>query len=264
MTSSVGQMKFTPIANANHLLPIESVISDNGNMTVGLDIVGPSTYLGYRGIGLSGSHSNTFTGDTSVTGYARLDLYKTGGAVSVLGKLNVKNGATVASFYGSQLGRHAQVLLQSKGRHSSRLELRGDYERDISEKFAKLLVDGNGVIDFFVGGKDSNHGLREIIIDDLQVLEGAHLLVKEWLDGRDRLLVRKDSAHVRDSLKRIEFENHDTRSVNIRDYDKDYWEIYALVPEPATYGAFLGAVGLMVAWRRQQRGQKPLESQCSS
>jgi len=88
-------------------------------------------------------------------------------------------------------------------------------------------------------------------------MQDGYLLVKEWLDGRDRLLVRKDSAHVRDSLTRIEFENHDTRTVNLRDYDTDYWEIYALVPEPSTYGAILGSIGLVVVqWRRGYRCQK--------
>jgi len=89
-------------------------------------------------------------------------------------------------------------------------------------------------------------------LDDLEVTLGSYLLIKEWKDGRDRLLVKKDSAHVKDSLARIEFEGHDTRTVNIRDYDANYWEIYALVPEPAAYGTVLGAVGLAVFFCRQR------------
>jgi len=211
-------------------------------MKVGLDIVGPSTYLGYRGIGLSGTYSNTFTGDLNVAGYVRLDLYKTGGATSVLGRLNIREGATAASFYGGQIGRNVRVLLQSKGK----FELRGEYENNITEKFNQLVVDGEGVVSFFEGGKGSSHGIREIILDDLDVMQGSHLLVKEWKDGRDRLLVRKDSAHVRESLKRVEFESHDTRTVNLRDYDKDYWELYALVPESSSYGVFFGMAALLL------------------
>jgi len=253
LTSSVGQIKFTPIANATYLLSLASVIADNGNMKVGLDIIGPNSSLGYRGIGLSGGESNTFTGDVNISRYVRLDLYKTGGAISVLGNLNVREGATVASYRGTQLGRNVRVLLQSKGQAYSKYELRGEHQNDITEKFNQLVVDGKGVIDFFEGGQESSHGLREIIIDDLDVTAGSYLLVKEWQDGRDHLLVRKSSEHVHDSLGRIEFENHDTRSVNLRDYDKDYWEIYALVPEPTTYGAVFGAAGLSLVLLRGRR-----------
>jgi len=263
LTSSVGRITFTPIADATYLLSVTSIISDNKGSKVGIDLIGPRTWLGYRGIGLSGSKANTFTGDVNIIGGVRLDLYKDDGVISVSGNLNVKDGAVVSVYRSGQIARSARVLLQSKNKTASILGLNSHHKKDIKEEFSVLVVDGEGVIDFLLDKNKKPHGLREIILDDLQVLEGSHLLVKEWQDGRDRLLVRKDSAHVRDSLKRIEFEAHDTRSVNLRDYDKDYWEIYALVPEPATYGALFGAVGLMAVWCRQRRGQKPRESQCS-
>jgi len=262
LTSSVGTLKFTSIGiPMYHILPIESVISDNGAIKVGLEITNTSTI--YNGIGLFGGNANTFTGDVNITGKVILDLYKDAGVVSVLGNLNVKEGAKVQVFKSGQLGRGARVLLTSKSNVPSVLGFNGNYEKNIKEVFSGIKVDGNAVVTFSLDYNKKPHGIREIILDDLQVLEGSHLLVKEWQDGRDRLLVRKDSAHVRDSLGRIEFENHDTRSVNIRDYDKDYWEIYALVPEPSTYGALFGTVGLMMAWWRQGRAQKSRESQCS-
>jgi len=263
LTSSIGEIAFSLVANTTYLLPIESVIADNGGMRVGLNIVGPSTWLGYRGIGLTGNKANTFSGDINITGGARLDLYKEDGVVSVSGNLNVREGATAAVFRSGQIARKSRVLLQSKSKAPSVFGLTSAHRKDIREVFHELKVDGNAVVSFFLDKSQNPHGLREIILDDLDVMAGSHLLIKEWQNGRDRLLVRKDSAHVRDSLKRIEFEAHDTRSVNLRDYDKDYWEIYALVPEPATYGALFGAVGLMAAWCRQRRGQKPRESQCS-
>jgi len=243
-------------------MPISSVISDNGAIKVGLEITNTST--GYNGIGLYGNKANTFTGDVNLTGRVLLDLYKNVGVVSILGNLNVKEGAKASVYRSGQLGRRTRVLLKSKNNVPSVLGLSGNYEENIKEVFNELKVDGSAVVSFYSDINRKPHGRREIIIDDLDVMAGSHLLVKEWLDGRDRLLVRKDSAHVRDSLKRIEFDNHDTRSVNLRSYDKDYWEIYALVPEPTTYGTFLGAIGLMAAgWSRQRRGQKSQELQWS-
>jgi len=241
LTSSVGNIKFTSIGNpAYHILPISSVISDNKNTRVGLEIINTSTT--YNGIGLFGGHANTFTGDVNVTGRVLLDLYKDTGVVSILGNLNVKEGAKVSVLRSGQLGRGARVLLNSKSNAPSVLGLNGNYEKNIKEIFHELKVDGNAVVSFSLDNDRKPHGRREIILDDLQVMDGSHLLVKEWQEGRDRLLVKKSSEHVRDSLKRIAFENHDTQSVNLRDYDKDYWEVYALVPEPATYGLLLGAV----------------------
>jgi len=260
LTSSFGTIKFTSIGDpVRHILPISSVISDNGAIKVGLEITNTST--GYNGIGFHGGQSNTFSGDVNLTGKVLLDLYKNAGVVSILGNLNVNGEARVSVFRSGQLGRGARVLLTSKSNARSVFGFNGNHEKNIKEVFNELKVNGNAVVSFSLDRNEKPHGLREIILDDLHVTEGSHLLVQEWQDGRDRLLVRKDSTHVRDSLGRIEFENHDTRTVNLRDYDKDYWELYALVPEPTTYGAIFGAVGLVaVSWGRQRRGLKPPES----
>jgi len=251
LTSSVGTIKFTSIGSpVRHILPISSVISDSENIKVGLEIVNTSNL--YNGIGLFGRQANTFSGDINITGKALLDLYKNAGVVSVSGNLNVNEGAKVSVYRSGQIGRAARVLLKSKSNALAILGFNGNFEKNIKEVFNGLKIDGNAVFSFSLNGNNKPHGARDILIDDLHVMEGSHLLVKEWLDGRDRLLVRKDSAHVHDSLKRIEFENHDTRTVNLRSYDKDYWEIYALLPEPATYGELFIAVGIGFALYRKQ------------
>jgi len=259
LTSNSGNIRFTSIGKpVKHILPISSVISDNGAIKVGIEITNTST--AYNGIGLFGNKANTFTGDVSIAGKVLLDLYKDSGVVSILGNLNVKKGAKVSIFGSGQLGRGARVLLTSRSNVRSVFGFSGRYKENIKEVFHELKVDGNAVVSFSLEGNQNPHGLREIILDDLQVMEGSHLLIKEWQDGRDRLLVRKDSAHVRDSLGRIEFENHDTRTVNLRDYDKDYWELYALVPEPSTYGSLFGAVafglGLLRGRLLAKRGKR--------
>jgi len=252
LTSSSGTIKLTSIGDpVKHILPISSVISDNGAIKVGLEITNTSTT--YNGIGLFGKRANNFTGDVNITGRVLLDLYKDAGVVSISGNLNVNEGAKVSVFRSGQLGRRARVLLKSKSNGLSTLGFNGGYEENIKEVFKELKVDGSAVVTFSSDINRKPHGRREIIIDDLDVMEGSHLLVQKWKDGRDRLLVKKSSAHVRDSLKRIEFENHDTRSVNLRDYDKDYWEIYALVPEPTTYGAVFGVAGLGLVLLRGRR-----------
>ncbi|KXU36460.1 hypothetical protein AXK11_04505 [Cephaloticoccus primus] len=66
------------------------------------------------------------------------------------------------------------------------------------------------------------------------------------------MLVRKDSKHLADALKKITIDGWAKNQIYLKDYDKDYWSIEA-APEPATCGALLGALGLgLVAWRRRR------------
>jgi len=62
-------------------------------------------------------------------------------------------------------------------------------------------------------------------------------------------------------LNQIVFEGYQDYFTTLKDYDADYWQITPWgakpAPEPSTYGAILGAVGLaLVAWRRKRR-RKP-------
>jgi len=79
-----------------------------------------------------------------------------------------------------------------------------------------------------------------------------------WEAGRDHLLVRKDSTHLEEALKKISIDGWAKNQVYLKDYDKDYWSIEA-APEPATYGAiFVGlGLGLFICRKRWAR-KKPL------
>jgi len=88
---------------------------------------------------------------------------------------------------------------------------------------------------------------RLLYLDDLSVCDGSTLVVQAWQKGIHRLLVRKDSQHLYESLEQIMFEHDKGAKAGLRDYNKDYWEIGPGFPEPATYGAIFasGAVGLV-------------------
>jgi len=56
------------------------------------------------------------------------------------------------------------------------------------------------------------------------------------------------------ALRKIDFIGYDRRTVGMRNYDASHWEIFAVVPEPAAYGAILGAAGLGCwQWRKRLR-----------
>jgi len=83
-----------------------------------------------------------------------------------------------------------------------------------------------------------------LYLDDLSISNGSNLTIKKWNLGYNHLLVRKDSEHLYDALTRIKFEGHWQWRAGLKDFDKDYWQLIPDIPEPSTYGAVLGAVGL--------------------
>jgi len=121
----------------------------------------------------------------------------------------------------------------------------------ITETFHTLVVDGRGVIDFQGGTLGAPNFL---ILNNLNVRHntegGSVLLVRNWVDFEDRLLVRRSSANLTASLPHIHFEGYAPGAIT-RDYDAQFWEVVP-APEPNTYGAILGALGLGL-WVRQRR-----------
>jgi len=115
-------------------------------------------------------------------------------------------------------------------------------EKYITERFHSLVVDGVGILEFEGGLK--NHYDRTLYLDNLLVSERSELIVRSWGEGRDRLLVRKDSRNLEESLSRIDFEGYDRRTISRREYDENYWEVFAQIPEPATCGAIFSVFGL--------------------
>jgi len=130
------------------------------------------------------------------------------------------------------------------------LIISGNEYSDLAETIHELVVEGYGVVDF---GKRLKYASRYFYIDDLIIKNDSKLIVTGWDDSRDRFLVRRNSKHVLDSLKRMGFVGYDSSRIKLVSFNKDYWEISPL-PEPSTYGAILGAVGLgFFAWRKKRR-----------
>jgi len=191
-----------------------------------------------------------------VDGDHTLYLEKDNGKVSVLGDLYVSNGAWVNISHGGQLSNRSNVILSN-----SRILLGIDeavehISSSIKESFNSLVVEGDGVLDFHFHVNDSIfNGFSSIVLNDFWVKEGGLLKLENWDFGRgSQLLVRKDSAHLQESLNRIKFEEYPGYRAGLKEYDRNYWQIISPFPETSTYGAIFGAVGIgLVAWRRRRQ-----------
>jgi len=87
----------------------------------------------------------------------------------------------------------------------------------------------------------------------------AILFMRNWYEYEDYLLVRTNGFDL-SFLQNIRFEGYEDFPVVWRKYDDHYHQITPFgpmsseSPEPSTYGAILGAVGLgLVAWRRRRK-----------
>jgi len=121
-----------------------------------------------------------------------------------------------------------------------------------TEKVHKLVVQsGNGILSFQHHADPKDQAKRLFYFDDLVIANGASLTVKTWKAGRDYFLVRKNSQHLKDALKKLMIEGWEKNQVYLKSYDKDYWSIEA-APESSTYGALFGALGFgLVVWRKR-------------
>ncbi|KXU35287.1 hypothetical protein AXK11_06765 [Cephaloticoccus primus] len=119
-------------------------------------------------------------------------------------------------------------------------------------ELAKLHIEKQGVIDW-VGGYDKAANI--LWLDELTFSgPDAKLFMKNWREYEDILLVRKSSFDFA-RLNNISFEGY-KGPTKWREYDKDFIEITPFIPEPATYGAILGALGVaVVAWRRRRANE---------
>jgi len=251
-SASNSALNFHLEVSTKYVLQIHSVIADNLGRRIGLDISGDHG-AGWGEIGFYGNKSNTFTGDVNISGHNLLALIKTGGASSILGNISVKDGAMIGVFHSNQISDSSTLTLKSNQGDYSTFYFSSQHAQNISEKIHKLVVDGGAVLNFDQSSpRHFPHGQRHLYLDDLEIKEGSTLFVKEWAEGRDHILVRRDSEHLEESLKRMHFEGYDPNAVHLEDYDKDYWEINAM-PEPATYGAGLSLVALGLARYRRQR-----------
>jgi len=237
LTSLQGVINVTQYGSNS--LNLRVGIRDNGNIQVGLNIV----FKAKGEVSLGGGLSNTFSGVVNIQGSHTLFLDKEDGAVAISGHMNVRDGAKVISRRSGQIAKHVRVTLESSGTHVSQLVL----ESWVRESFRELNVDGNGIAEF--------NGSSKLIIDEINVGSGDLLKVVGWEYQKDLFLVRKTSTHVKDALNRIVFQGQ-SKPVHLEDYNKDYWEL-TTAPEPATYGAIFGALGLGIAIYCKRRPSEP-------
>ncbi|WP_197457033.1 hypothetical protein, partial [Cephaloticoccus capnophilus] len=230
---------------------INSVIADNARGKVSLNISG-SHGVGLSQMSFHGAQANTFTGNIYIEGRNLLALYKDAGVTAVNGDLHIHDGALVGLFNSNQIADSSKIYFSGTTAGIFYLPLQGS--ETISEKLSAIVVSGaGGIVDFENHGNPVfPHGQRHLYLDDLDIEAGSVLIIREWAEGRDHLLVRRDSEHLAESLKRIVFEGCDPNAIHLEDYNDEYWEING-APESATYGASLAVAGIaLVAWRKKR------------
>jgi len=192
-----------------------SVITDNGDQRIGLKISGsrvgsPDTGIhpvdGKGYISFEGHQSNTFTGDVEVENANLLRLNRSGGATSIRGNVAARNGGTIALGRSHQINDKSTVTLDGRDNEAGFVFDLDPHE--IEESFHQLVVQGTGVLYFFRRPHYST-----LLLDDLLIEEGGLMRVLDWSDymHRDKILVRKDSEHLYESLSRIVFEHDKTK-----------------------------------------------------
>jgi len=247
LTSSESNLNFI-LKNTYNLYDgyvVQSKITNDNGRKVGLSISG-----GVRGnrshIDLVGSESNTFTGDIYISGYAGLQLYKTNGATAIMSDIYVSENGYLAISFSNQINDASKVRLTGRGGDSATLWFSHFASPSISEKIHRLEVEGNGILRY------QSTRVGYLYLDDLEVFLNSKITIRDWSLGSDYLLVKKSSKHLFDSLNRIKFEGHWEWKAAVKDYNWEYWQLIPGIPEPSTYGAIFGGVGL-VFYRRSKR-----------
>jgi len=226
-------------------LDVSAVIADNA-AAKGLTKAGDGTLT------LSGSAANTFTGTTTVND-GTLALNKTAGVTAIAGDITVGDGRSTDILRldaDEQIADSADVTLRG-GAYGETILRYNNSAGGISETFATLTIDGTAIIDFAGGNVcDANF----LYLDDLLMAVGTQLLVRNWIDFSDFLLVRNTSLNVPGLLSQIQFEGYGAGA-----YWQDYDSVYSRVtpvPEPSTYGAILMGAGLaLFGWRRWRQAR---------
>lgn len=227
-------------------LEISATIDDNGSAK-GLTKSGDGTLT------LSGTTANTFTGTTTVND-GTLVLNKAANVTAIAGNIVVGDGRgtdVLRIDADEQIANTANVTLSGSLFGGETILRYANNGGGITETFATLTIEGKAIIDFAGGNVcDANF----LYLDDLLMAAGTQLLVRNWIDYSDFLLVRTTSLNVPGLLAQIQFEGYGAGAY-WQDYDSVYSRITP-VPEPSTYGAILMGVSLAAfGYRRWRRGR---------
>jgi len=240
----------TQLGKTYNYAHITSTISNSGHQ-VGLRVTGNEPQN--SGLYLEGGQSNTFTGNVEVSGRQKhLVLKKTNGAIAVRGDILVKEKAILRFDGSGQLLKTSNITLKTHGN----LQTLAGSGGNITNRFKNLIIEDNGIVSFNHSPEKALNSKYYIYLDDLIINTGGHLKVQGWQEGRDFLLVKKTGAHLTDALKRMAFIGYDRNNIHLEDFNSEYWSISS-TPEPATYGAILGAVGIgLWRWKCKRRVNK--------
>jgi len=216
-------------------------------------------------------NGNTITGTSHINeGSAYLDQDVYLGATAIGGTIRVAFGAEAPGRLivarNEQIADTSTVVLDAVAidgeggisRHLPVFQI-GNAVR-VVEHIHTLRVEGGGVIRFS-GAASGTQTTNQLFIQALQIptIPNANgsLFVQNWIDGVTYFLISRAAPNFMAALARIHFQGWDPGS-KLRDYDANNWEIIPMgAPEPATYGAILGVVGLgLVTWRKRTLRQR--------
>jgi len=207
---------------------------------------------------LYGNQANTYTGTTYVH-EGTLVLDKSPNAKAV-GNIIVGDGGGVDTLrldQSHQIDDLATVRLKGASRAKNMtaqgvLQFNGSGGLGLTEKIHTLQIEGQGVINFAGGTL-----LRPNVLETMRVLlptADDTLFIRNWIEYADYFLVSRALAPDASELARIWFEGW-APGAKLINYNASHWEIVPYgSPEPATYGAIIGAVGIgLVVWRKRKR-----------
>jgi len=204
-------------------LKIHSIIADSQHK-VGLKITGNGKT---NGVIIKGSESNTYTGDTIISGPGAF------GATAIQGNVSAENGGILRFDGSDQLSSKSVVTLKNGS-----INFLGNINTDLTNRIHQLKVEENSTINFGREPGNPSSDKQLIYINDLIISNRGFLRVNLWEEGKYYLLVRKNSAHLKDALKKMSFTGYDRNAIHLEDYNTDYYSI-SPTPEPATCGALL-------------------------
>jgi len=252
VTSSSNILNIRLTKPTTHSSQIFSSITDHSNHKVGVTVSGDDN--GHeKTLQLSGAFSNTFTGKLTVSGSAQVILNKSAGKTAVSGDILVEKGGRLTLSRSDQIKDTSIITLHSSIESKrSKLEFDGSRKETIIERVHTLKIENSGSLLFDKSKKSTAQ--KYLYLNNLVIGQGGKLVIEGWISNRDHLLVKKDSKNLEDSLKKIDFSGYNRWTIGKRSFNKDYWEIYAVLPEPSTYGASLLLFGLVAkAIRRSVR-----------
>jgi len=120
----------------------------------------------------------------------------------------------------------------------------------IEQSLDRLAIKGSSVLSLSENGMFFT---SKLILNDLFINRNSSLEIWGWAEGWKFLLVRKDSEHLQDALSKIKFKGYREPKASVRDYNSDYWQIIPGFPEPSTYGAIFGGLGVLLTLSRNRR-----------